>query len=93
VVFCCDEKSQIQALQRSQPGLPLGKGHIRTQTHDCYSNGTVTLFAALDYLVGKAQHNLNPKCYVWKAKGEEILAKIERAWKVALGEDKDVTII
>src|SRR6266446_3925202 len=53
VVLCCDEKSQIQALQRSQPGLPLGKGHIRTQTHDYYRNGTVTLFAALDYLQGK----------------------------------------
>ena len=194
VVLCCDEKCQIQALQRSQPGLPLGKGHIRTQTHDYYRNGTVTLFAALDYLEGKviahtaqkhthrqwleflkhidreiplsqrihiildnysthkhqvvkrwlarhprfelhftptgsswmnlverffrdlsqqailpgsfgsvrqlvdaimeylAQHNLNPKRYVWKAKGEEILAKIERAWKAALGEEKDVTI-
>jgi DDE superfamily endonuclease len=52
-VFCCDEKSQIQALQRSQPGLPLGKDHIRTQTHDYYRNGTVTLFYALDYLHGK----------------------------------------
>ena len=46
--------------------------------------------AIMEYL---AQHNLNPKRYVWKAKGEEILTKIERAWKVALGEDKDVTII
>jgi hypothetical protein len=46
VVLCCDEKSQIQALQRSQSGLPLGKGHIRTQTHNYYRNGTVTLFAA-----------------------------------------------
>ena len=175
-------------MQRSQPGLPLGKGHIRTQTHDYYRNGTVTLFAALDYLQGKviaytaqahthrqwleflkqidreiplsqhihiildnysthkhpvirrwlarhprfelhftptgsswmnlverffrdlsqeailpgsfgsvrqlvdsimqylAQHNLNPKRYVWRAKGEEILAKIKRAWKAALGE-------
>ena len=36
VVLCCDEKSQIQALQRSQPGLPLGRGHIRIQTHDYY---------------------------------------------------------
>src|SRR5215472_5046416 len=40
-----------------------------------------------------AQHNLNPKRYVWRAKGEEILAKIQRAWKAALGENKDVTII
>ena len=195
VVLCCDEKSQIQALQRSQPGLPLAQGHIRTQTHDYYRNGTVTLFAALDYLQGKviahtaqehthrqwleflkqidreipvsqhihiildnysthkhpvikrwlarhprfelhftptgsswmnlverffrdlsqqailpgsfgsvrqlvdtimqylAEHNLNPKRYVWRAKGEEILAKIQRAWKAALGESKDVTII
>src|SRR5215510_590025 len=40
-----------------------------------------------------AQHNLNPKRYVWRAKGEEILAKIQRAWKVALGENNAVTTI
>src|SRR6202043_2418668 len=184
LVLCCDEKSQIQALSRSQPALKAG--HIQTRTHDYYRNGTVTLFAALDYLQGKviaytaqshthrqwleflkqinreiplsqhihiildnystdkhpvikrwlarhprfqlhftptgsswmnlverffrdlsqqailpgsfgsvrqlvdaimqylAQHNLNPKRYVWRAKGEEILAKIQRAWKAAL---------
>jgi transposase len=53
LVLCCDEKSQCQALERSQPGLPLGQGHVRTQTHDYYRHGTVTLFAALDYLSGK----------------------------------------
>jgi transposase/DNA-binding CsgD family transcriptional regulator len=53
LVLCCDEKSQIQALQRSQPGLPLKAGHLPTQTHDYYRHGTVTLFAALDYLQGK----------------------------------------
>jgi transposase/transcriptional regulator with XRE-family HTH domain len=53
VVLCSDEKSQIQALQRTQPGLPLGLGHVRTETHDYYRHGTVTLFAALDYLEGK----------------------------------------
>jgi transposase len=53
LVLCCDEKSQCQALERSQPGLPLGVGHIRTQTHDYYRHGTVTLFAALSYLDGK----------------------------------------
>ncbi len=53
VVLCCDEKSQCQALERTQPGLPLGQGHIRTQTHDYYRHGTSTLFAALDYLRGK----------------------------------------
>ena len=53
VVLCCDEKSQCQARERTQTGLPLGVGHIRTRTHDYYRHGTVTLFAALDYLSGK----------------------------------------
>ena len=191
LVLCCDEKSQCQALERTQRALPLGPGHPQTHTHDYIRHGTVTLFAALDYLQGKVfsrleqnhthvewlrflkqihretpkqltlhvildnyathkkqevkdwierrnkqhqkayganriqlhftptssswmnlverlfgdiseqtisrgsfrsvrelcrsieeyivEHNLNPKCYVWKAKGEEILAKIKRA--------------
>ena len=53
LVLCCDEKSQCQALERSQPGLPLGIGHIRTRTHDYKRHGTITLFAALSYLDGK----------------------------------------
>jgi transposase len=53
LVLCCDEKSQCQALERTQPGLPLGIGHIRTKTHDYVRHGTLTLFAALDYLEGK----------------------------------------
>lgn len=53
LILCCDEKSQCQALERTQPGLPLGQGHIQTRTHDYYRNGTVTLFAALNYLNGK----------------------------------------
>ena len=53
LVLCCDEKSQCQALERTQPGLPLGIGHIRTRTHDYIRHGTITLFAALDYLNGK----------------------------------------
>ena len=53
LVLCCDEKSQCQALERSQPGLPLGIGHIRTKTHDYKRHGTITLFAALSYLDGK----------------------------------------
>jgi transposase len=53
VVLCCDEKSQCQALERSQPGLPLGQGKVATRTHDYYRHGTLTLFAALDYLEGK----------------------------------------
>ena len=53
LVLCCDEKSQCQALERTQPGLPLGIGHIRTATHDYVRHGTITLFAALSYLDGK----------------------------------------
>ena len=53
LVLCCDEKSQCQALERTQPGLPLGIGHVRTRTHDYTRHGTITLFAALSYLDGK----------------------------------------
>ena len=53
LVLCCDEKSQCQALERTQPGLPLGIGHVRTKTHDYKRHGTITLFAALNYLDGK----------------------------------------
>jgi transposase len=53
IVLCVDEKSQIQALNRTQPGLPLKKGRCGTMTHDYQRNGTTTLFAALDLLQGK----------------------------------------
>ena len=53
IVLCVDEKSQIQALQRTQPGLPLKKGRCGTITHDYKRHGTTTLFAALDVLAGK----------------------------------------
>ncbi len=52
VVLCVDEKSQIQALDRAQPGLPLKKGRAATMTHDYQRNGTATLFAALDIKSG-----------------------------------------
>jgi transposase len=53
LVLCLDEKSQIQALDRTQPGLPLKKGRCGTMTHDYKRNGTTTLFAALNMLDGK----------------------------------------
>jgi hypothetical protein len=53
LVLCCDKKSQCHALERTQPGLPLGVGHIRTKTHNYTRHGTITLFAALSYLDGK----------------------------------------
>jgi transposase len=52
MVLCCDEKSQVQALDRTQPGLPLKKGRAATMTHDYKRNGTTTLFAALNVLDG-----------------------------------------
>ncbi|MBK6960089.1 MAG: IS630 family transposase [Gammaproteobacteria bacterium] len=53
LVLCCDEKSQVQALDRTQPGLPLKKGRAATMTHDYKRHGTTTLFAALNILDGK----------------------------------------
>jgi transposase len=53
VVLSIDEKSQIQALDRTQPGLPMKKGRCATMTHDYKRHGTTTLFAALDILEGK----------------------------------------
>ncbi len=52
-MLCLDEKSQIQALDRTQPGLPLKRGRCGTMTHDYKRNGTTTLFAALSMLDGK----------------------------------------
>ena len=53
LVLCADEKSQIQALDRAQPGLPLKKGRCGTMTHDYKRNGTTTLFAAIELAEGK----------------------------------------
>jgi transposase len=53
LVLCVDEKSQIQALDRTQPGLPMKKGRCGTMTHDYKRNGTTTLFAALEVLGGR----------------------------------------
>lgn len=53
MVFSCDEKSQIQALDRTQPGLPMKKGRCGTMTHDYKRHGTTTLFAAMELAQGK----------------------------------------
>ena len=53
LVLCCDEKTQIQALDRTQPGLPLKRGRGQTMTHDYKRNGVTTLFAALNTLTGE----------------------------------------
>jgi transposase len=61
VVFSFDEKSQIQALDRTQPGLPLKKGRAGTFTHDYKRHGTTTLFAALDVASGRIHHDTRPR--------------------------------
>lgn len=61
VVLCMDEKSQIQALDRTQPSLPMTKGRAGTMTHDYKRNGTTTLFAALDVATGTVLGQCLPK--------------------------------
>jgi transposase len=61
LVLCADEKSQIQALDRTQPGLPLTKGRCGTMTHDYKRHGTTTLFAALEVLTGHLIGTCLPK--------------------------------
>ncbi len=61
VVLCVDEKSQIQALDRTQPGLPLKRGRAATMTHDYKRHGTTTLFAALDVKSGQVIGDCMPR--------------------------------
>jgi putative transposase len=61
VVLCVDEKSQIQALERTQPVLPLGLGYIEGITHDYVRHGTTTLFAALDIANGRVLTQCRPR--------------------------------
>jgi transposase len=68
VVLCVDEKSQIQALDRTQPGLPLKRGRASSWTHDYVRNGTTTLFAALEVAKGR----VTGQCYA-KHRHQEFL--------------------
>ena len=61
VVLSVDEKSQIQALDRTQPGLPMKKGRAGTMTHDYKRHGTTTLFAALDTRTGRIIGECQPR--------------------------------
>ncbi len=80
LVLCCDEKSQVQALDRTQPGLPLKKWRAATMTHDDKRNGTTTLFAALNVMDGQVtalrqsltrsrRSRRNASASVWVAEG------------------------
>jgi hypothetical protein len=61
IVLCMDEKSSVQALDRTQPSLPMVKGRAATMTHDYKRHGTTTLFAALDVLTGQVIGSCLPK--------------------------------
>ena len=65
VVLCVDEKSQIQALERAQPVLPMSLGQPERQTHDYIRHGTTDLFAALDTATGE----IIGKCYTAASSG------------------------
>ena len=73
IVLCVDEKSQIQALDRTQPGLPLKKGRCGTMTHDYKRHATPTLFAALEVLQGRVVG----QCYA-RHRHQEFLKFLER---------------
>lgn len=87
VVFCVDEKTSIQALDRTQPGLPLKKGRCGTVTHDYKRNGTSTLFAALEVATG----SVTGECFQKHTHKEFLtfLKKVERQ----TDKGKDVHII
>ena len=89
-VFCFDEKTQVQALDRTQPSLPMVPGRAGTMTHDYKRNGALDLFAALNVGSGFtsvaeletridrcASHwNDNPEPFVWTKPDDEILDKV-----------------
>jgi transposase len=87
VVLCVDEKSQIQALDRTQPGLPLKKGRAATMTHDYKRHGTTTLFAALDVKSGRIIGNCMPR-----HRAKEFLKFLRKIDKAVPG-DRDVHLV
>lgn len=85
IVLCVDEKSQIQALDRTVPILPMQEGRIERRSHDYYRHGTTTLFAALDIATGQVTAALKPR-----HRHQEFLAflkQIERTYHDVLDTD------
>ena len=85
IVLCVDEKSQIQALDRTVPILPMQEGRIERRSHDYYRHGTSTLFAALDIATGQVTAALKPR-----HRHQEFLAflkQIERTYRDVLDDD------
>ncbi len=87
LVLCVDEKSQIQALDRSQPLLPMRPGQVERRTHDYVRHGTTTLFAALDIATGK----IVGQCFA-RHRSREFLAFL-RTLEVRVPDDLDVHLV
>lgn len=87
LVLCVDEKSQVQALERSQPLLPMGFGYVEGVTHDYKRHGTTTLFAALDVLTGQVLAECKPR-----HRHQEFLSFL-RTIEKAVPPDLDVHLI
>ena len=86
-VTCVDEKSQIQALDRTQPGLPLKRGRAATMTHDYKRHGTTTLFAALDVKSGMVIGDCMPR-----HRAKEFLAFLRRIERI-VPKSRDVHLV
>lgn len=87
IVLSCDEKSQIQALDRTQPGLPMKKGRCGTMTHDYKRNGTTSLFAAMNVIDGTIISQCQPR-----HRHQEWL-KFLKLIKKSVPDDKDIHLI
>ena len=87
MVLCVDEKSQIQALDRTQPGLPIKKGRAATMTHDYKRHGTTTLFAALDVKSGLVIGDCMPR-----HRAKEVLKFLRQIDRTVQGK-RDVHLI
>lgn len=87
VVLCVDEKSQVQALDRSQPVLPMRPGQAERRTHDYYRHGTTSLFAALDIASGKVIGRCQPR-----HRGREFLRFLNEI-DCSVGAEKQIHLV
>lgn len=87
VVFSLDEKTQIQALDRTQPGLPLNEGHVGSHTHDYKRHGTAVLYAAFNIAAGKVIGQVTKRC-----RSKEFLSFLRKVNR-SVPKDKDLHII
>jgi transposase len=87
LVLCVDEKTQIQALDRTQPGLPLSEGRIGSRTHDYKRNGTAALYAAFNILTGEVIGRVEKR-----SRSKEFLAFLKQVERQT-PKDKDLHIV